>query len=198
MDARYLQATTVLPRQNKVCGRTLRPFCLRHRIALEAIESPFLDPEKYKFNPVQVVMAARILSTYDKEEMARPLSYVEKLYIAYMAINKKYYSRCVGTIFGCIKVSLSYPKFWQKEDKKKENKKYEDIPFPLQCVSNLCRNGVSLEEAWTMPEGEAVWMSVASAIYNGAKIDILSTEQEKDLENFDERIEAYKKANNLP
>jgi hypothetical protein len=41
-------------------------------------------------------------------------------------------------------------------------------------------------------------MSVASAIYNGAKIDILSTEQEKDLENFDERIEAYKKANNLP
>jgi hypothetical protein len=197
MDARYLQATTVLPRQDKVCGRTLRPFCLRHRIALEAIESPFLDPEKYEFNPVQVVMAARILSTYDKHEMGRPLSYIEKLYIARMTISKKYYSRCIGVILGCIKVSLSYPKFWKKEEKK-ENKKYEDVPFPLSCVSNLCRNGVSLEEAWTMPEGEAVWMSVASAIYNGAKIDILSTEQEKDLENFDERIEAYKKANNLP
>jgi hypothetical protein len=197
MDARYLQATTVLPRQDKVCGRTLRPFCLRHRIALEAIESPFLDPEKYEFNPVQVVMAARILSTYDKHEMGRPLSYIEKLYIARMTISKKYYSRCIGIILGCIKVSLSYPKFWKKEEKK-ENKKYEDVPFPLSCVSNLCRNGVSLEEAWTMPEGEAVWMSVASAIYNGAKIDILSTEQEKDLENFDERIEAYKKANNLP
>jgi hypothetical protein len=197
MDARYLQATTVLPRQNKVCGRTLRPFCLRHRIALEAIESPFLDPANKQFDPFHVVMAARILSTYDKEEMARPLSFIEKLYIARMAISKKYYSRCVGTILGCIKVSLSYPKFWKKEDKG-GNKKYEDIPFPLQCVSNLCRNGVSLDEAWTMPEGEAVWMSVASAIYNGAKIDILSTEQEKDLENFDERIEAYKKANNLP
>jgi hypothetical protein len=181
MDARYLQATTVLPRQNKVCGRTLRPFCLRHRVALEAIQSPFLDPEKYKFDPVQVVMAARILSTYDKEEMARPLSYIEKLYVARMTMSKKYYSHCVGTILGCIKVSLSYP-----------------IPFPLQCVANLCRNGVSLEEAWTMPEGEAVWMSVASAIYNGAKLEILSTEEEKDLENFDARIEAYKKANNLP
>ena len=45
MDARYLQATTVLPRQNKVCGRTLLPFCLRHRVALEAIESPFIDPQ---------------------------------------------------------------------------------------------------------------------------------------------------------
>ena len=48
-----------------------------------------------------------------------------------------------------------------------------------------------------MPEGEAVWMSVANAIYNGAKIDVLSTEEEKDLEKFKERIEAYKKANNL-
>jgi len=196
MDARYLQATTVLPRQNKVCGRTLRPFCLRHRVALEAIESPFLDPEKYQFNPVHVVMAARILSTYDKEEMARPLSFIEKLYIARMALSKKYYSRCVGTILGCIKVTLSYPKFWKKEEKECV-KKYESIPFPLSCVSNLCRNGVSLEEAWTMPEGEAVWMSVASAIYNGAKLEILSTEEEKDLENFDARIEAYKKANNL-
>jgi hypothetical protein len=197
MDARYLQATTVLPRQNKVCGRTLRPFCLRHRVALEAIQSPFLDPEKYKFDPVQVVMAARILSTYDKEEMARPLSYIEKLYVARMTMSKKYYSHCVGTILGCIKVSLSYPKFWKKEEKEGV-KKYDPIPFPLQCVANLCRNGVSLEEAWTMPEGEAVWMSVASAIYNGAKLEILSTEEEKDLENFDARIEAYKKANNLP
>ena len=197
MDARYLQATTVLPRQDKVCGRTLRPFCMRHRVALEAIGSPFIDPANKQFDPGQVVMAARILSTYDKQEMARPLSIMEKLFVVYMAMNKKYYSRCVGTILGCIKVSLSYPKFWQK-DEKKDQKKYEDIPFVLGCVANLCRNGVSLEEAWTMPEGEAVWMSVANAIYNGSKITILSTEEEKDLENFDARIEAYKKANNLP
>lgn len=197
MDARYLQATTVLPRQDKVCGRTLRPFCMRHRVALEAIGSPFIDPANKQFDPIQVVIAARILSTYDKQEMARPLSIMEKLFVVYMAMNKKYYSRCVGTILGCIKASLSYPKFWQK-DEKKDQKKYEDIPFVLGCVANLCRNGVSLEEAWTMPEGEAVWMSVASAIYNGSKITILSTEEEKDLENFDARIEAYKKANNLP
>lgn len=196
MDARYLKATTVLSHQNKVCGRTLRAFCLRHRVALEAIESPFLDPEARKFNPVSVVLAARILSTYDKEEMAKPLSFVEKLYVARMAISKKYYSRCIGIIIGCIQVSLSYPKFWEK-DEKKAQKHMESIPFPLACISSLCRNGVSLEEAWTMPEGEAVWMSVANAIYNGAKLDVLSTDEEKELEKFDERIEAYKKANNL-
>jgi hypothetical protein len=196
MDARYLQAATVLPNQNKVCGRTLRPFCLRHRVALEAIGSPFLDPTKSKFDPVHVVMAARILSTYDKEEMARPISLVEKLYISRMAMSKKYYSRCIGIIIGCIQVSLSYPKFWEKDENKKQNKKFESIPFPLSCVSSLCRNGVGLEEAWTMPEGEAVWMSIANAIYNGAKLDVLSTDEEKDLENFSQRIEAYKKAHN--
>ena len=194
MDARYLQATTVLPRQDKVCGRTLRPFCLRHRVALEAIGSPFLDPANKKFDPVQVVMAARILSTFDKEEMARPLSLIEKLYISRMAMSRKYFSRCVGIIIGCIQASISYPKFWTKEEKKEHNKT-EAIPFPLTCVSSLCRNGVSLEEAWTMPEGEAVWMSVANAIYNGAKLNVLSTDEEKGLEKFNERIEAYKKAN---
>jgi len=195
MDARYLQAATVLPHQNKVCGRTLRPFCLRHRIALEAIDSPFLDPANKKFDPVQVVMAARILSTFDKDEMARTLSLIEKLYIARMSMNRKYYSRCVGQILGCIQISLSYPKFWTKEESKKTNK-YEPIPYPLACISNLCRHGLSLEEAWTMPEGEAVWMSVANAISEGAKLDVLSTEEEKDLEKFNERIEAYKKAHN--
>lgn len=194
MDARYLKATTVLPHQDKVCGRTLRPFCLRHRVALEAIGSPFLDPSKSKFDPVQVVMAARILSTFDKDEMAKPLSWVEKLYIARMAISRKYYSRCIGVILGCIQVSLSYPKFWEKEDKK--GNKTEVIPFPLSCISSLCRNGVGLEEAWTMPEGEAVWMTVANAIYNGAKLEVLSTDEEKELEKFNERIEAYKKAHN--
>ena len=130
MDARYLQAATVLPRQNKVCGRTLRAFCLRHRLALEAIDSPFLDPANKKFDPVAVVMAARILSTYDKEKMAKPLSIKEKFYLVLMAINPKYYSRSVGRILGCIQTCLSYPKFWSKDDNK-TNRKFEPIPYPL-------------------------------------------------------------------
>lgn len=197
MDARYLQATTVLPHQDKVCGRTLRPFCLRHRVALEAIGSPFIDTEGKNFTPMDVIQAVKVLSTYDKCEMVSELSLLDKLHLVRLSLSSKYFSRCIGQIIGCIKVSISYPKFWTKEEKE-EKKKHDTIPFPLSCVSCLCRNGVSLEEAWTMPEGEAVWMSVASAIYNGAKIEVLSTEEEEDLKNFDARIEAYKKANNLP
>lgn len=197
MDARYLQAVSVLPNQTKVCGRTLRPVCLRHRIALEAIGSPFGTESADKpVTPLDVVLAARILSTYDKEKMTGKLSISEKWHLVRMTLSRKYFSRMIGRLLGCFKVSLSYPKVWEKESEK-ENRRYERIPFPLACVSNLVRNGCTLEEAWTMPEGEAAWMAVAHAIYNGSKIEVLSTDEEKELEKFDERIAAYKKANNL-
>jgi len=194
MDARYLQATTVLPNQDKVCGRTLRAFCLRHRVALEAIGSPFLNPEGKKFSPLDVVIASRILNTYDKEKMSQPVSLFDVFWAFWLSINNKAFSRSIGSILGVIILSCSYPKMWKKEDKNKNN--VENIPWVLSCISNLVRNGVSLEEAWTMPEGEAVWMSIAHAIYNGAKIDILSTDEEKELEKFGDRITAYKKRMN--
>jgi hypothetical protein len=193
MDARYLQAVTVLPKQDKVCGKTLLPFCLRHRVALEAIDSPFIHNTTDGVNPYSVLMAIRILSTYDKLEMVKPLSLIEKLWMIYLTFNNKYYSQVIGTIIGCINVSCSYPKFWEKGNKEK---KKENIPWVLSCVSNNVRNGCSLEEAWTMSEGEAVWMSISHAVYNGAKIDILSTDDEKELETFNARIEAYKKKMN--
>lgn len=193
MDARYLQAVTVLPKQDKVCGKTLLPFCLRHRVALEAIDSPFVKSGFEGINPYTVLMAIRILSTYDKLEMVKPLSLIEKLWMLYLTFNNKYYSQVIGTIIGCINVSCSYPKFWEKEKKEKAK---ENMPWVLSCIANNVRNGCSLEEAWTMPEGEAVWMSISHAIYNGAKIDILSTEEEKELETYNARIEAYKKKMN--
>lgn len=193
MDARYLQAVTVLPKQNKVCGKTLLPFCLRHRVALESIDSPFTKGTLSGVNPYSVLMAIRIISTHDKAVMVKPLSLIEKLWMLYLTFNNKYYSQVIGTIIGCMNVACSYPKFWEKENKEK---KKENIPWVLSCISNNVRNGCTLEEAWTMPEGEAVWMSISHAIYNGAKIDILSTDDEKELENYKTRIEAYKKEMN--
>mgnify|MGYP003352935905 CR=1 FL=1 len=109
--------------------------------------------------------------------------------------SEKRLVRNIGRVMGVIEASCSYPKLWESEQK--SHQKYEKLPWILACVANLVRNGCTLEEAWTMPEGEAVWMSIASAIYNGSKVEILSTDEEKDLDNFHDRIAAYKKANNL-
>jgi len=191
MDARYLKATTASSTDVKVCGKRLLPFCLRHRVILESIGSPFLDPEKKGFTARDLMTALKVISTYDKNCIDRPFTFKEKIYIYLLNKSKSRLATLCGFILGHISNSCSYPKLWEKEDKKGNEK----IPWVLSCVSNNVRNGCSLEEAWTMPEGEAVWMSISHAIYNGAKIDVISTEEEEKLKDYDAIVEKFKKTN---
>jgi len=190
MDARYLKATTTLPSDVKVCGKRLLPFCLRHRMMLMAIDSPFLDIGKRGFTATDVIKAVRILSTYEKKGINAPINFMEKWHMIVLNSNRNKLAREVGRIIGVITESCSYPKMWSKE--KGVNK--ENIPWVLSCVANNVRNGCTLEEAWTMPEGEAVWMSISHAIYNGSKIDVLSTDDEDMLDKFDSIINRFKEA----
>jgi hypothetical protein len=190
MDARYVKATTVTPLDVKVCGKRLLPFCLRHRVMLESIDSPFLDPDKKGFTAKDLMKAIRIISTYEKCALDKPFSIKEKVYIYLLNKSAKMLSMMCGFVLGHISNSCSYPKLWDKS----ENKEQEKVPWILSCVANNVRNGCSLEEAWTMPEGEAVWMSISHAIYNGAKIDVLSTDEEKKMEDFDSIIDNFKKS----
>ena len=191
MDARYLKAATVIPLPIKVCGRRLLPFCLRHRVQMESIESPFLDHTNRGFTAKDVVMAVRIMSTTDKVELGAPFGVREKLHELWLNSSRTRLARAVGKVLGVIFHSCSYPKLWSKQEKKTK----ENIPWPLACVANNVRNGCTLEEAWTMPEGEAVWMSISHAIYNGSDVDVVSTDDDKMMEDFDNIIERFKNKN---
>lgn len=190
MDARYLKASTVLPSDVKVCGKRLHPFCLRHRVSLEAIGSPFMDIGKGKFKAIDVIKAVRIMSSKDKVDPNSPITLREQFHIILLNSSRKRLARAVGRIIGIMTESLSYPKLWSKEG----NKNKEVIPWPLACVANNVRNGCSLEEAWTMPEGEAVWLSISHAIYNGSKVDVISTDDDKMMDDFDGIIDRFKVA----
>lgn len=194
MDARYLKAAICLPRPIKVLGRQLLPFCLRHRVQLEAINSPFLNPIKSQFRAKDVILAVRIMSSHEKDVFAKDINAWEQLQMIWLNMSRKRLARNVGRIVGVIQASCSYPKLWQDE-KKANTKTHENIPWVLSCVANNVRNGCTLEEAWTMPEGEAVWMSISHAIFNGSKIEVLSTEEEKMMDNFDEIINRFKETN---
>lgn len=190
MDARYLNATTILPAQEIVCGRTLFPLCLRHRVVLESIDSPFIKEKATEITPYDVVIACRIMSTYDMAKMVGKLSLRETIEVVRMKYSKKRLLDNVIKIYGVIKVSCSYPKLWEKKDNKKNHK--IGVPWPLTTVANLCRNGIDSESAWTMPEAQAVWLCVANAVYNGSKIDVLTTDEEESLKNFHETVNKYK------
>ena len=193
MDARYLKAITVLPDQDKVCGRTLKAFCIRHRVVLEAINSPFLDIKNDTvIHPYDVMIAVKVMSTYDKTEIVKPLSVMEHYELFRMRYNKRRLIKNAAKVIAAITESISYPKLWNKNC---SNKTSDKIPWTLACVANNVRNGCSLEEAWTMPEGEAVWMSISHGIYNGSDVQIVSTDDDAMLDDFDNIINRFKETN---
>lgn len=158
-------------------------------MCLEAIGSPILAPGEKPITPFDLVVASRVLSTYDYEEMVKPLSFGDKWRIWRMSRNPLAFISEMAKLTGVMLTSCSYPKFWKKEN---EGRKAETVPWVLTCVANLVNHGCSLEEAWTMPEGEAVWLSVANAIADGNKIEVLSTDDEEMMDNFDRIIAAHK------
>lgn len=192
MDARYLKATTVLPLDVKVCGKRLMPFCLRHRVQLESIDSPFLDFQKRSFKAMDVILAVRIMSTLEKVHISSKMNWSEQFHYLILDNSRERLARAVGRVIGIILESCSYPKVWSK----KQSNVKENIPWTLACVANNVRNGCSLEEAWTMPEGEAVWMSISHGVYNGSDVQIISSDDEEMLNNFDNIINRFKETKN--
>lgn len=187
MDARFINATMVGGSKQRVAGYRLLPFCLRHRVLLEAVDSPFLKPLDKPIEAYDIILAAKILSTYDKLVLNEELGWRDRLRIKALEYGDRLRGIYAGYIYGHIINGCSYPKTWQTESKKQEK-----IPWVLSCVANNVRNGFTSEEAWTMPEGEAVWFSVCHAIYNGAEIEVMSTDEENALQGFDDIVNNFK------
>jgi hypothetical protein len=131
------------------------------------------------------------MSTFDKVRINAPITLREQFHIILLNSSRKRLARAVGRVLGVILESCSYPKVWSKKDSKVK----ENIPWTLACVANNVRNGCSLEEAWTMPEGEAVWMSISHGIYNGSDVQIVSTDDDAMLDDFDNIINRFKETN---
>lgn len=140
---------------------------------------------------MDVLYAVRIMSTFDKVRIKEPITLREQFHLVLLNSSKDRLARNVGRVIGIMLESCSYPKLWSKQEKKSK----ENIPWTLACVANNVRNGCSLEEAWTMPEGEAVWMSISHGIYNGSDVQVISTDEENMLDDFDNIINRFKEKN---
>lgn len=189
MDGRFLEAFTLLPRQRVVCGRVTKPLCLRHRIVLEAINSPFVDG-KSSPTAIDVVIFSKVVSSLDMAYMTSEVpSNEDKEWLRKMVDDEDVFLSQVAKCYDCISEQSKWPVFWNK----KNNGKSNGVPWVLSVVCNLVKNGVPLEQAWTMPESQAIWMNAAMAISGGSDIDIVS-EEDLAMQAFLEKLEADKKA----
>jgi hypothetical protein len=190
---RWTQAATILRPEIRVCGVRLLPFCLRHRVALDAIDSPILQPDQ-PLTAKHMIAAVRILSTHNLEQVRRPHTLRESWWIGRLTFSNAVLAQEVAKLSVYLNAQSLWPRFWSKDEAQGRS---GGVPWPLAIVANLTRNGCSLTEAWTMPEAEAVWLHVANTIASGAKVDVVSDVEWEAMERY-KAEEAVKLAKATP
>jgi hypothetical protein len=170
MDRRFLSAFTDPSDQVKILGRRVSPFCLLHRVQLEAIDSPLLKGGT-DIRPSDLLVAVKICAG---EPISKP-TLKDSWYLGRMNRSENYFIQQIVRFSEFVLIE-SWPKFWEKKDKGQET---SGIPWVLSIVTGLIRNGISEERAWTMPESQAIWIQSSFAVGHGAELKVLTTEDEE-------------------
>lgn len=191
INSRFSLAVKTSILEVEVCGRVLKPMCLRHRLILQEIDSPLLTEDKM-VSPQDLIIAARIFSTYDLKEMLQiAASKAEKDLFVKIFLDNSEYQKEMAKMSEYMVMQDNMPVIWDK----KNQSATKGIPITLACVANLIRNGIDYEKAWTMPEAEAMWMYLANVIAEGGDIHILTQDDidsMKQLEAMEQTIKAAK------
>jgi hypothetical protein len=175
MDKRFTSAFTD-PGLTKLLGRFVSPFCLLHRVQLEAAESPLLR-SGVGIRPLDLLVAVKVCSG----ERIDKLTLKDSWYLGRMNSNGDYFADQIERFSNYVLVS-AWPKFWERKSKSMET---SGIPWPLSVVANLIANNISEERAWTMPECQAIWLNSSFAVVKGANLKVLTTEDEELIEQLE-------------
>lgn len=185
MDKRF--ATAFLPlRTRKVLGRTLQPFSIRHRMILEAMESPFVTSGKDSIYPHDLIVAAIVLSGRSVDECLKKPSIGDILRSWLMHRSKEYFDYCLAGIKVHLEEGASYPLIFKKEESK-GSVGSRGLDWRGLLIASMVKYGVPVEEAMTLPESQLVWLYTSIAITEGVEVDIMPTDLEEDLQAQDKR-----------
>jgi hypothetical protein len=173
VDRRFILAFTD-PQEVDFLGYRLPPFCLRHRVRLHAINSPFV--EAAQFTTAHMLAAIKTCAGLPIDEVTGK----DKALLYLWAKNDDRLSNDL-LAFRTYMLESHWPKFWESQ---RIEQRVSGVPWILNLVANLISNGVPDERAWTMPECQAVWLSTTFSGMKGAEINLLTTEDEEAMAAF--------------
>lgn len=175
-DQRFLSAF-LTPAVTVILGKKLKPFCLKHRLFLEGIGSPFLE-DQAELTAGDLIVALKVCAD---ERIDKPTLQDSWINLK-LALSKPLLARACAALIKHIDRPDAYPKFWERKDKRAGSA--STVPWQLSVACNLIRNGVSYQDAFTMPEAKAFWLSAAFSIQQGSKLEFISTEDEDLIEQL--------------
>lgn len=175
MDKRFLRAF-LTPKATRLCGYDLYPWCLKHRLWLTALDHPVLvggDP-----TPAEIVFFAKVCA---ERPIGKP-TLRDKWETAKLGLTA---NRCaaIDVIRQHLRLDC-WPRFWDKPEHEGAGGRNNGIPWTLSVITNLTRNGHSLEEALNLPEAQAIWLATSINISKGAKVDVFTSEDEELLDSL--------------
>jgi hypothetical protein len=182
MDLRFIKAFTA-PGETVLLGHRMRPFSLKHRLALHAIDSPFVSEGK-PMTLLDLFVAVKICS----EKSIRRLTFMDVVRMSYIKANPDKIESYVRAFHEYSNVT-NWPKFW---DRDKQQASGKGVPWMLAVVSNLVSSGWDEESAWSLPESQAIWYHTAISIRNGNDVSLLSDDDEDIMKNFKQFAEEAK------
>jgi hypothetical protein len=174
MDHRFLRAFTD-PAQSKILGRLVSPFCLRHRVTLLSLGSPFVQSTG-NIRPLDLLVAVKVcagepigsLTNNEHGEIIELTDNVSKLIEQAVAFK--------GHM-----LEDNHPKFWEKNNNRAGS---NGIPWVLNIIVTLVSNGIDEKRAWSMPECQAIWLATGFSAIKGADLKVLTSEDEHIQANF--------------
>lgn len=181
MDLRFIKAFTA-PGETRLLGYRMRPFSLKHRMALHALESPFVTPDK-PMTVLDLFVAVKICS----EKSIRKLTFMDVCRMSSISAKPEKMEAYVKAFHAYSNVS-NWPKFWDK-NKQATSK---GTPWILSVVSNLISNGFDEESAWSLPESQAIWYHTTISMRNGNDVSLMTDDDENIMKNFHKLAEEAK------
>lgn len=165
MDSKLATAFFLSP--HRVFGYRLKPFCLLHSLQLEAIHSPLVSGGEVK--PHDVLVAAQICSDYNVRTRYR-----RHRWRRFWANAEKEEAK----LDAYLAESKSRPDL-QDAAEDSGGRGCLRAPWQLVIVTSLIRNtSLTWRQAWTMPEGQAIWLFYSIREQLAGKSDIYSEEEQ--------------------
>lgn len=175
MDNRFLRAFRD-PSSRVILGKRVFPFCLKHRVRLLSIESPLVTTTEQGITPRDLLIAVKVCA----EESDLRVGFWDEVRLRVFQYQPEKFAVEVARFVAHCHLD-AWPKYWDAP-KSTDSADGVGIPWPLMIVTNLVANGIDEQRAWEMPEAQAIWLSTAFSTRAGAKVNLLTTEEEEMME----------------
>ncbi|MEY4402331.1 MAG: hypothetical protein RIR91_366 [Verrucomicrobiota bacterium] len=174
MDARFINAFTD-PAQVNILGYVVYPFCLKYRVRLHAIGSPFV--QEADFTATQLLAAIKTCAELPIDDVTGK----DKAILIQWQRDSDLFIKTAKDFRGYM-LETHWPKFWETDQSKRAAG--TGMPWVLNIVANLVANGIDEKRAWEMPECQAIWMSTAFSGLKGVDVNLMTTEEEEAMAAF--------------